>query len=143
MKIFSAIYSLSRSEKKIQGQKLLKMLKGLTWVDEGNIVITTSLDSATSKGVFFAGIPLSANFPIASWFLEQTIIHSYFFFIKVQAFYEFKKKKKEQQISQHLNEKRLKILHIMHSHCVSSLNQIIHHSGPHIPQAYESNILPK
>ena len=43
----------------------------LTWDEEGNIVITTSLASATSKGVSFVGTPMSENFFMALQFLKM------------------------------------------------------------------------
>lgn len=42
----------------------------LTWEDDGNIVIITSLSSATSKGVFLVGTPMPAKIFMASSFLK-------------------------------------------------------------------------
>jgi hypothetical protein len=41
----------------------------LTWEEEGSMVITTSLDSETSSGDCFVGIPSSENFFIEFSFL--------------------------------------------------------------------------
>lgn len=45
----------------------------LTWEDDGNIVIITSLSSATSKGVFLVGTPMPAKIFMASPFLKGLI----------------------------------------------------------------------
>lgn len=45
----------------------------LTWEDDGNIVIITSLSSATSKGVFLVGTPMPAKIFMASPFLKGII----------------------------------------------------------------------
>lgn len=41
----------------------------LTWDDDGNIVITTSLALATSTGDSFVRIPFSENIVMTSWLL--------------------------------------------------------------------------
>lgn len=43
----------------------------LTWAEDGSIVITASLSSATPRGEFFVRNPLSENPFITSWLLSQ------------------------------------------------------------------------
>jgi hypothetical protein len=100
----------------------------LTWEEDGNMVIMTSLDSDTSSGDCFMGILSSENFLMAFSFLatkEHPIR------LRCDPFYN-------------LDEKTYDIsddVRIMNSHFKPSRNQVPCHMGPHIPESNEPNIL--